>query len=82
MARSQEKWLFSGYTEQNFSQIHVPGGMPGGRLEVLELTDIFTPLLNKPPTLCSFSGKEVTCIKLRTLLRFLSPLYFVIDCVN
>ena len=57
-------------------------GMPGGRLEVLELTDIFTPLLNKPPTLCSFSGKEVTCIKLRTLLRFLSPLYFVIDCVN
>ena len=61
-------------------------GMPGGRLEVLQLTDIFTPLLNKPSTLWyrkpSFSGREVTCIKLRTLLSFLSPRYFVIDCVN
>ena len=61
-------------------------GMPGGRLEVLELTDIFTPLLNKPPTLwyrkLSFSVREVTCIKLCILLSFLSPLYFVIDCVN
>ena len=59
-------------------------GMPGGRLEVLELTDIFTPLLNNPPHSLiwvkpSFSGTEVMCIKLCTLLSFLSPLYFVID---
>ena len=51
-------------------------GMHGERLEVLELTDIFTPLLNKPATLWygkpSFLGQEVTSIKLRTLLSFLS----------
>ena len=43
--------VFTGYTVQNFSQIQCTWGMPGGRLEVLELTDIFIPLLNKPPTL-------------------------------
>ena len=77
-ARSQEKWLFSEATESKTSVKYMYlGGMPGGRLEVLELTDIFTPILNKPPTIwyrkLSFSGREVTCINLRTLLSFLSP---------
>ena len=70
----------NGYTEQNFQSNTCTWGMPGGRLEVLELTDIFTPLLNKPPTLWyrkpSFSGREVTCSKLCTLLSLVSPLYF------
>ena len=39
--------VFRGYTEQNLSQVHVPRVC----LEVLELTYIFPPLLNKPPTL-------------------------------
>ena len=87
-ARNQEKWLFSEATESKTSVKYMYLGYAWGRLDVLELTDniIFTPLLNKPPTLWyrkpSFSGREVTCIKLHTLLSFLSPLYFVIDCVN
>ena len=75
VARKNALSLFSQATQSDRAKLQSnPRGMPKGRLEVLELTDIFTPLLNKPPFSdignLPFQGG-----------KFLSPLCFVIDCV-